>query len=233
MSRSFDGTDDAVSFADRFNMGTSDWSVCCWFNSSSLVGTRTLVRKGDGASPAPTWFLRTSGANLNGILFLSGASNISITGSVTLTTGKWYHAAITYDRDGVMSLYLNGVSDATPVDISSGSAWNITTTDHGGIGAFFDGTPGNILEEFSGKIDQPQIFRRCLSQSEIIQLVLYPGSRPGNGHLLHHIYRGVSPEPDYSGNGNNGTVSGTTLSLDNPPINGIFTVPKPELIHVF
>lgn len=234
MSRSFDGVDDTISFGNPFNMGTSDWSVLCWFNPVSVATSKTLVRKGDGFSPTPTWLLRTVGANLHGLIFLDGSNSIGITGSTTISTaGIWYHAAITFDRDGNMSLYLNGNSDATPVSIASGSAWNITTTDFGGIGCYFDGTPNTAFEFFNGKIAHAQIFRRVLSLSEIKQLMNFPGSISGPNLLAYWPLWGGSIEGDYSGNNKGGTVTGATVSQDNPPINGIFTVPKPELIHAF
>jgi hypothetical protein len=98
----------------------------------------------------------------------------------SIPANQWTHVAATYDGSK-MRVYVNGRLDnqaAYPYGIFPG-------TGDLAIGAFVGGVPaGQYLYSFSGQIDDPAIFNRALSPSEIqqiylcqtnISLGLYPG----------------------------------------------------------
>lgn len=83
-------------------------------------------------------------------------------GSTYLDANTWYHVAMTYDGS-VMSLYVNGQLDASETLESGGPI--IPTTQPVRIGG---GAPEyQFTYMFSGRIDEPAIYNRVLSASEI------------------------------------------------------------------
>jgi len=73
-----------------------------------------------------------------------------------LNADVWYHAAVTYDADGTMTLYKNGlvISTATNVPAFTGSAVR--------IGAF--DANSNL---FKGIIEEARIWNKVLTEAEI------------------------------------------------------------------
>ena len=56
----------------------------------------------------------------------------------------------------------------------------------------------------------------------------YPASITSGLKFYYPLFGINSPELDFSGNKNNGTVSGALFSSSNPPISSIFVIPKPR-----
>ena len=94
-----------------------------------------------------------------------GAAVTVATGDTTdLSNSTWYHVAFTCD-DIVIKLYVNGVSDlASPASHTAGIA---DKTAKFAIGAFVSGYSYTI---FDGLVDEPIVFDRALSASEILEL---------------------------------------------------------------
>jgi hypothetical protein len=91
----------------------------------------------------------------------SGASFVLTTNSVPLNT--WTHVAATYDGSALL-VFLNGLTNA------SGAAANhiFRGTNDLGIGGYVGGaSPGEVGSPFTGSIDEPTIYARALSASEI------------------------------------------------------------------
>jgi hypothetical protein len=91
--------------------------------------------------------------------FTIGGSNRSITGTTTLSAGTWYYVAVSY-TGSVMTLYVNGVSEGTPVSSLSGS---ITTGN-----TLYMGRRGVATEGYlSGNLDEAAIYSRGLTATEV------------------------------------------------------------------
>ena len=106
----FDGVNDYVSLASLDLSGTQ-MSVCCSIKPITLgsgSNVNVILRKGEG--------------NPNNYQFMLGDSKICFIlnqddfngriSSTTLQTGKWYHAAVSYNA-GSVAVYLNGDVDGT------------------------------------------------------------------------------------------------------------------------
>lgn len=89
----------------------------------------------------------------------SGVGFDSVLGSTSLTTNTWYHVAAVYD-DTEMTVYLDGVEDATPL-AETGGIYNGTAQVR--IGS----SPSQAGNEFDGLIDEVAIFNTALTQSQI------------------------------------------------------------------
>jgi hypothetical protein len=173
----FDGVDDYVEVADdpSLNFGVSEsFSLEAWFKLSSLPSTSLYAilskygaGQGAGFNDLYSLLVETTG-EISFRLRDSAGNNPIITGS-TLTANVWYHVFAVRDIEkNEIRLYLNGISDATPVtdttvdDISPPRPLLIGNQEHYIAGE-------SPILPFHGVIDEVRIYNRALSAEEIQQ----------------------------------------------------------------
>jgi hypothetical protein len=144
--------------------------------------------------------------------YIGAAPSIHVDpGSASLSLSTWYHTAATWDG-ATLTTYVNGALDGT----ASGSGSLGGNAGHSTAIGWDEATPGR---NFNGSIGECCIWSVALSASEV--LALAKGARPFNVRPLS-ILGGwsldglASPEPDFSGNKNNGTLTGTALAFGPP-----------------
>ena len=120
---------------------SANFAIELWFKPSSLTGTQGLIYNGNTGGSGVGIFL--NGSNLTA---LAGGRFFS-SGSTTLTTNTWYHAALV-STGGTVTFYLNGASE-----LSRTANFIDPTT-----GALVIGGNNSGGEYFSGAIDQARIF---------------------------------------------------------------------------
>lgn len=136
----------------------------------------------------------------------NNSSSVSGTG---LSTGTWYHLAFTCAGTGAGQLlaYLNGVLDITHSGNAGPSAGRIEI--------------GNDLDsEFlNGRAAAIKIYSAVLTAAEIAQEMrqILP-LRTANLNGYYPLFSTDDDEIDFSGAGNNWTVTGTLATEDGPPI---------------
>lgn len=225
MSRSFDGTDDNVSILNALGgyPTASKCSYSFWVKLNTSVANQ-IIWQSFGTSGAA---FDGQGMNEQNGKFLfqeswTGSTALWITNSAYLNDLKWHHIAITFDNSSTANdpiFYLDGVSVAiTESTAPSGSAKTVKDC----IRLCENSTGG---ADGNMKIAHFQVYiNTILTPSQINQIMRFPASIGGGGgtNILYWPLWGGSPEPDYSGNGNHGTVTGATVSSDNPPINGLY-----------
>lgn len=99
-----------------------------------------------------------------------GAALKIITGSTAISTGQWYHIIATFSPSSRMSIYVNGVQDATDTTGIPSSLLN-TTADW--IIANRSGLPVNSAD---ATIDEVAIYNTALSAARV--LAHYQAARP-------------------------------------------------------
>lgn len=180
-------------------------TISAWVKATTTSVNNDIISDDNGG--AITYFVRI---NASGKIF-GRISGTTITGNTTLLPDVWYHITLAYDGAN-MYLYLNGVSDATPV-AKTGSITNSGTSKN--IGR----RPGGAAY-FNGTIDEVRIYDRGLPSSEAY--TLYKGSvanvvnksktdRLANGLIGYWTFdgnkiAGVTAYDSGSG-GNNGTMT--------------------------
>jgi hypothetical protein len=125
---SFDGTGDYLTapFNPTFNLGTGNFTIEFWVNTSSTVAYATALRLGDtwttgswalylndsGGSGYPSWWNQT------------GSYTLSTSGAL-INDGSWHHIALV--RNGAtMTMYIDGTSRGT-LSIGTNTVGDTTT----------------------------------------------------------------------------------------------------------
>ena len=111
-----DGSGDALVVPSNaaFDLGSSDFTIECWFNSESFSSAFGLVSR--YASTPAGWVLRvTSSTNIR---FVRGADVILDSTVSAMSVNTWYHVAVV--RNGsTLTVYLNGSQVGQAVGISN------------------------------------------------------------------------------------------------------------------
>jgi hypothetical protein len=210
MARDFNGSTDQI-FTSAYPVSSAAITLSVWFNPSGNGNTYNgiLIHNSTG-------FVQILMRNTRNISwYVAANATISIDpGPTTLSIGQWYHLAFTYDSTNGLLTYINGASDGTVA--ANGNVHVI-----GSVGVAIGWDNINASRNVPGSIADAAEWNIALSSSDIAKLVA--GVRPPSvqfgscvGYWPLDGY--ASPEPDLSGNGNNGTLTGTSRVLGPPPV---------------
>ncbi len=138
-------------------------TVTAWVNPGTPLNAETIiVTRANSTGSTTDWRFMAQGYTAGG-----GEWGFRVSPLVTesnantaLSSGTWYHLAVTYDRQTVR-LYLNGVPDGTS---SKTAALGATQPIKIGRGI------GGAQEHYDGLIDEVRIYNRVLSATEITRL---------------------------------------------------------------
>lgn len=221
MSRFFDGVDDIIacgsteSLDDLDLQGGGGLTWCGWILPYSLgEGSQGhIVSKGTGVTAGRFNFMLINATpSIRFTKFYDGGVELTTTSAnSSITLGVWQFVAVTWDGTATsatgVKFYVNGLLIAHGGDANgvgnrvSDAALNLQI-----------GNRGNTDRTFNGNISHLHAYNRILSITEIRMLMMFPGSIT-NGLKGYWPLHGTStPEPDLSGNKNDGTVTGATLA---------------------
>ena len=148
----FDGTGDylVTPFTQLFNMWQGDSTVECWAYFNSLANTPHIWTIGESASYRVTLYV--SGSVFRLYTRVGASAGDRITSTTTLSTGRWYHVALT-KNGGTWTLWLDGISQGT----STTTVFPFGPAENLGVGfQHYDGISGDYL---NGYIDDLRITR--------------------------------------------------------------------------
>lgn len=138
----------------------------------------------------------------------------------TLAINTWAYMAVTYDPAGSAgNQQLWGGNLTTPVAEATSY-----TSQTAGTGAITDTTAGNLMiggrpsinVAMVGRIALVHIVNRRLSLGELQAQQFAPHAVSGTVLFVHLGFNGTGTQADWSGGGNNCTVTGATQSADAP-----------------
>lgn len=137
----------------------------------------------------------------------------------------WHHSAVTYDAASTgndPTFYFDGVQKTTTeLETPSGS---------------FSGSTGNLIignrtdfnRVWGGDIAWVSVYNVVLTDEEILDAMHRGWTPRGLYGVLMPLWGNSDPEPDWSGNANNGTVTGAAGIIDMPPmVPRTFTITVP------
>lgn len=197
------------------------WTTLMWIYIDSLVSWDVIWDKEKSSGGYRMAYLANPSSRI--IVEVKRATTVcsytSTTG--TITTGSWLFLAHSFDFSGSASELIQiykGTLSAVATEVSYAGAQD-------GTGAFVADDTGNFTignaTTFNAGIDAKIAFfghwNRVLTLEEIIDQQFNP--HVTNGCVLFQKlgFNGTGTQPDWSGNGNNGTVTGATVS-DHVPL---------------
>jgi hypothetical protein len=195
--------------------GTTGDYINCGTNFSGFPSTAITVgfwMKSDETTKNCTPFSYAPSAGLNNAFLLYNIKSLdvyiytsAIATGIAYNDGEWHHLAVTWESSsGDLKVYKDGVCEfegttAQGESIPSGGCL-ILGQEQDTVGGSFD-----VTQAFKGEMADVRIYNTVLSADEIkLQSCL----------LAYYPLNGNVNADDESGNGNNGTVNGTTLTTD-------------------
>lgn len=156
-------------FSLAWTMRMDDWTPGVLesgiFFYSHGAGNNRIYLTVDSTSPARLGFIDAAGAS----------ASYGLVPDVALVDGQLYHITLTVDRDGLLALYINGVSDRD--GNGTGVSFNIsagpTTTVDIGSGNTSGWKLGHVLDDTT--IYSMTVYNRALSSAEVAQLARLGG----------------------------------------------------------
>ncbi|MDP2934037.1 MAG: LamG domain-containing protein [bacterium] len=205
---SFDGTNSYINLNNAssvIGLGTGSFSNFAWIKTSATGVRQQIMSFGSTTATYGNWFyVDTTNKVRDDVSVQAGPSS-----AVTVTDGNWHYVGVVNNAT-VVQIYVDGVA--------SGSPSGLTPDIHSGSVVIGRSLLGYIdFYGFQGLIDDVRLYNRALSATEVAALyragevtrkvannqglVGYWSFNEGNGTIAG----------DSSGNGNNGTLSGTTI----------------------
>ncbi len=151
------------------DMGTRDWTVAAWVNTTSSGMIVTKMGFVGGANPDGWGMSVSANGTLGAVLHKSGvgAVNIFAGDGMTVNNGQWHHIAAVFNRAGNMIRYVDGAPTGTQNSLAFLNGQSLDNTKQLRIGAR-DQAGDEIF--FNGRIDDARVYARALSGEEIAML---------------------------------------------------------------
>ena len=154
----FDGVNDWVNAGAGASLNPSSAiTISAWVKTNNNTAFQKIVSR-----QTSKYALGLDGSSRTFLLQLKTGVTSAIFGSTIPANNTWYHVVGTWDGAN-MNLYVNGVSDATPVAKTGTMAADSAVTEIGSRG-------GGTQHFWNGSIDDLRIYDRALSASEVQSL---------------------------------------------------------------
>jgi hypothetical protein len=164
----FNGTNQFVNFGNINNIGTDSVTLAAWIKTTGNQDYAGIIGKAFYGDKLGRFSLHTrTGGKLGIITHNLQGGTLQITEVIStqnINTGNWFFVVGVIDRSYGNKLYINGVLDGVSTRDTSGVNWS--TTDNFTIG-FYN---GNGSGYFNGSISNAFMYRRVLTDNEIINL---------------------------------------------------------------
>jgi len=166
----FDGSNDYGSFSSAAHDAISALSagtIETWIKLDSVTNRRTIFGTGHSSNTS-RWVLFRHHSS-NGVQLSvnnEGSDQGGYTGTV-LSTGTWYHLAVTYDGSS-NAIYVNGVSQSMTVASGGAGFFSDVSTNTLQVGSLDRGTLGNTYDPFNGKIPCVRVFNIPLTAQQVL-----------------------------------------------------------------
>jgi Concanavalin A-like lectin/glucanases superfamily len=218
LARSFNGTSDLINSGTGVPDPGGQATFSFWAYPTSFPNTYNAflswLRNDDTANFGT--YVNSSGKLAFYVLDTNDVqSAYDGTGSTTLSTNVWYQFVFTCSSACALVGYVNGSVDHT---FAGGGLPLHSMT---GTPLYVGEEAGNTTRGFAGYITDVAIWNTVISGAQIANLT--SGQRANtigaNANLIYYLpILGQSPEPDKSGNANNGVLTGTTIVAGPPSL---------------
>jgi hypothetical protein len=183
---SFNGSNNLVFVADALgggttgaglDMGTRDWTVSAWVNTTASGMVVTKMGWVGGSNPDGWGMSVSANGTLGAVVHKSnvGTVNIFAGDGKVVNDGQWHHVAVVFNRALNMSRYVDGLLSGTVYSLASVSGQSTDNTNQLRIGA-----RNQVGDEvyFKGLIDDVRVYARALGADEIAALAGVEAPKP-------------------------------------------------------
>ena len=212
-----DGNNDYVTMGDVHDVGTSDFTISTWFRYSATENTLPqLINKYNGGMGYGLEIVDDDGEDDGKIraYIKNDATRIEALSSVaTSKNGNWHHVAATWDRDGNLTVYLDGIA-GTGVSINAQSGDDIQNALAFDIGA----ENNHTAQFFKGFINDVAFWTVVLNEAQVqtlfIQGYTFPATNIDIGNLSGYwnFNDQADSTDDVSSSNNKGDISGAIFT---------------------
>ena len=180
-SLNFDGTANSrVSFAPitEFQSGYSRVTVAAWVKVPTLDGFDHMIQVSSAAGGLADGFVLALNNTVGGsegrlsFSYKQSAGGVGFSsGLARITAGEWNHVAAVFDRvAGTLRLYINGVNEASKLDVL-----NQDIQGNASVVLGLNRLPGIDGSLFAGQLDDVRIYHnQALTDGEIAALAVIP-----------------------------------------------------------
>lgn len=223
MSLVFTGGDtDAVSLGTPAGLNNlSAFTYIAWIFRTGTVGAATtgIVHKGTFAGGnRRNLSIASGGGDVNFTVDrVTTDTNMSATGAAGSDANAWNCWAATFDTSNNGNLYKGTLASimADP-GVSVASAGSGATVADSALPQLIGSGSSGGSNSFPGRIGPVAIFNRKLTLAECIDWQFRPRPLSGCLAFLWLGANGTGTQPDWSGNGNSGAVTGAVVGADVP-----------------
>ncbi|HVS82090.1 MAG TPA: LamG-like jellyroll fold domain-containing protein [Pyrinomonadaceae bacterium] len=160
---SFDGSGAAVSVADAPSLHlTTQLTIDAWVNPTDLTSGPLILSKFNGGQNSYELEVQADGAVRANVSSNGTTLDALISGPSLVSTGAWSHVATTFNA-GDFRIYVNGIQVT--------SKTSTVTSIFPGTATLFIGRDSGTTHNFTGLIDEVEVFSRALTQTEIQSIV--------------------------------------------------------------
>ena len=203
----FDGSDDYVDCGSGtdLQMGTHDLTVEFWLKTSASAIQRIIGNGGTGSTDDgySVWTLSNGRIRAQ----CSDATNtVNEVNTNTVNDGNWHHVAVMYDRDGNLTVCIDGACSTADLTSVTGNCDNSSSFVLGVKSA-----SSNTTQPFTGILDEVRIWSAALSEATFEEWMYKPIESGHTNYANLEAYYQMSDG------------SGTTLT-DNSTNNNIGTL---------
>lgn len=207
------------------NLNPFTWAA--WIFPTTLTNARIILSKATAGSVGKQFAVNGTAGDVS-VRVNRPTDTVYITNDTPLaTTSKWYFIAATFDSAGaagqVVNIYVGDLTTSLAERAYGTATDGSGTPDAEETVSFAAGnlTPATPATPLQGRIAWAGVWNRGLSLGELQQQQFRPHKTSGNVLFTHYGFNGTGTQPDWSGTGNSGTVTGATQS-DHVPLGAPF-----------
>ena len=149
----FNGSSSKIAIPDVIDFSTGEHTISAWVYFTDTTTSRFISNFYTGTVPDGSidfvWIPSSNSINID---FTIGGLNYTNT-ITSISTGQWYHIAVTFVNNGTCTAYLNGSS----VDTVTAPSFTASSYQALNLGYY-----SRSNDYWSGKLDQVRIFNRAL-----------------------------------------------------------------------
>jgi hypothetical protein len=222
LARNLNGTSDFITLpfgvTDAVANGSA-MSIACWFNGSNAQSSIRLEST-DGQYLILNWSATIMGSGAC-IMVNDGQTTNGLTWPTTVVDGNWHHLAMSWRQNATFAIYFDG-SLYTSRAAANSALPSFSPHQYQPMFGQAPNAPGSEFTQ--GSLADVAIWTVALNSTEISNLA--SGKRANtigaNANFVGYWPMiGQSPEPDKSGNGFDGVLTGTTV-VPGPPQLALF-----------